>query len=41
MIRLFGADDGGARLYATGPDRDLLGQRVDGWRLARGLRPAV
>ncbi len=28
MIRLFGADDGGAGLFAAGPDGDLLGRRV-------------
>ncbi len=38
MIRLFGADDGGEGLYATGPDRDLLGKEVAG--LAVGRDPA-
>jgi hypothetical protein len=28
MIQLFGSDDGGARLYANGPNWDLLGRRV-------------
>jgi hypothetical protein len=28
MIRLFGADDGGARLYVNGPGADLLGRPV-------------
>ena len=29
MVRLFGQGDGGTGLYATGPDADLLGRRVD------------
>ena len=36
MIRLFGADDGGEGLYATGPDRDLLGKAIAGLAVGRG-----
>ena len=38
LIALFGADDGGAGLYASGPDRDLLGRPVSGLGVAP--RPA-
>jgi hypothetical protein len=38
---LFGANDGGARLYASGPDFDLLGRRVGRLRTAARRRARV
>ena len=34
IVSLFGSDDGGRGLYATGPDRDLLGQPIARLRTA-------
>ncbi len=41
MVDAFGADDSGGGLYASGPDRDLLGQPAGRTRVIRGLAGRV